>query len=113
MPDHKRYSRPNFIKGDAMDTRMNDDAVGTTSVVKDLMDNVENYIFKLKEPDYTHKIMLSYGCLPEEGEETSRRINGGSEKKYLRKSQVFNNHFQYRHLIDDHNNFQMMDPCIE
>ena len=27
--------------------------------------------------------------------------------------QVFNNHFLYRHVVDDHNNFRMMDPCIE
>jgi len=34
----------------AMDTRMKGDAVGTTRGAKDLMDNVECYIFNLKEP---------------------------------------------------------------
>ena len=70
----KRRYWPKFIKGDAMDSRMKDDAVGTTRVVKGLVDNVEYYIFDLKEPEYASKIMSTYGCLAEEGEEASRRI---------------------------------------
>jgi len=77
------------------------------------MDNVEYYIFNLKEPEYTSEIMSTYGCLAEEGEETSRRINGGTDKKHVRYTQVFNNHFRFRHVVDDHNNFRMMEPCIE
>ena len=96
-----------------MDSRMKDDEVGTTRVVKGSMDNVEYYIFNLKEPEYTSKIMSTYGCLAEEGEETSRRINGGTDKKHFRYTQVFNNHFRFRHVVDDHNNFRMMEPCIE
>ena len=42
------------IKGDAMDSRMKDDAEGTTRVVKGLMYNIEYYYdFNLKEPEYT------------------------------------------------------------
>ena len=62
-----------------MDSRMKDDPVGTTRLVKGVMDNVEYYFFNLKEPDYTSKIMSTYGCLVEEGDETSRHINGGSK----------------------------------
>ena len=109
----KRRYWPKFVKGDAMDSRMKDDPVGTTRLVKGLMDNVEYYFFNLKEPDYTSKIMSTYGCLAEEGDETSRRINGGSKTKHFRYTQVFNNHFAYRHVVDDHNNFRMMEPCIE
>ena len=35
------------------------------------------------------------------------------KKKHFRYTQVFNNHFAYRHVVDDHNNFRMMEPCIE
>jgi len=44
----KRRYWPKFIKGDAMDSRMKDDAVGTTRVVKGLMDNIEYYVFNLR-----------------------------------------------------------------
>jgi len=56
-----------------MDFRMKDDAVVITRVVKGLMDNIEYYVLNLKEPKYTSKIMPTYGCLEEEGEETKKR----------------------------------------
>jgi len=53
-PVNKKTSiRSKFIKGDAMDSRMKDDAVGTTRVVKELMYNIKYYVFNLKEPEYT------------------------------------------------------------
>jgi len=52
---------------------MKDDAVVITRVVKGLMDNIEYYVLNLKEPKYTSKIMPTYGCLEEEGEETKKR----------------------------------------
>ena len=67
---------------------MKDDALGTTRIVKGLMDNIEDYVFNYKEPEYTSNIMSTYGCLAEEGEETSRRINGGTGKKHFRYTQV-------------------------
>ena len=63
-----------------MGSRMKDDAVGTTRVVKGLMDNIEYYVFNLKEPEHTSKIMSTHGCLAEQGEETSRRISSGHRK---------------------------------
>ena len=96
-----------------MDSRMKDDAEGTTRVVKGLMYNIEYYVFNLKQPENTFKIMSTCECLVEEGEETSRRINGGTEKKHCKYTQVFNNHFRFLHVVDDQNSFRMMEPCIE
>ena len=91
---------------------MKDDPVGTTRVVKGLMYNIEYYVFNLKEPKYTSKIISTCRCLVEEGVETSRRINGGTEKKHFKYTQVLNNHFHFRHVVVDHNHFRMMEPCI-
>ena len=63
-----------------MGSRMKDDALGTTRIVKGLMDNIEYYVFNLKEPEHTSKIMSTHGCLAEQGEETSRRISSGHRK---------------------------------
>ena len=33
--------------------------------------------------------------------------------KKINYTQVFNNHFAYRHVVDNHNNFRMIESCIE
>ena len=71
------------MKGDATDSWMKDNLVDRTRLVKRIMDNVEYNFFNLKELDYTSKIMSIYGCLTEEEDETSQRINSSSEKSTL------------------------------
>mmetsp|Transcript_15135 Transcript_15135/g.22223 ORF Transcript_15135/g.22223 Transcript_15135/m.22223 type:complete len:251 (-) Transcript_15135:59-811(-) len=95
-----------------MDAAMKDNEVGTAKVVEGIMDGVRYFIFNLKEPGYVSKRMSTYGCLAEEGDETSQRLSVGT-KKFFKYVQCFYNHFHYRHVVDDHNNFCMSEPCIE
>ena len=57
----RRYWPKLFIKGDAMDAHMSTKATGETACLTGMMDNVKYYVFAMKEPDYTSKIMASYG----------------------------------------------------
>ena len=57
----RRYYWPKFIKGDAMDAHMSTKLTGETACLTGMMDNVKYYVFAMKEPDYTSKIMASYG----------------------------------------------------
>ncbi len=108
----KRRYWPKFVKGKTMVHDMKDDTIGTTRVVEGVCDRIRYFIFALKEPDYTSMIMSTYGCLAEEGPSTSRRNKDGT-KTWFHYVQCFFNHFRYRHVVDDHNNIRMADPCIE
>ena len=110
----KRRYWPKFIKGDAMDAHMSTKATGETACLTGMMDNVKYYVFAMKEPDYTSKIMASYGnMLSDPGwEERSRREHGGG-KKHFKYILPFQNHFKFRHSVDDHNNHRHQVPSWE
>eukprot|EP00594_Rhizosolenia_setigera_P000610 CAMPEP_0178944722 /NCGR_PEP_ID=MMETSP0789-20121207/3318_1 /TAXON_ID=3005 /ORGANISM="Rhizosolenia setigera, Strain CCMP 1694" /LENGTH=700 /DNA_ID=CAMNT_0020624495 /DNA_START=47 /DNA_END=2146 /DNA_ORIENTATION=- len=110
----KRRFWPKYVKGDDIDKFMKDDVVGTTRVHYGILDRIKYYIFNLKEPDYTSKIMSTYGSLSidENDEKTSRRLQDGTNKLFYY-VEVFRNHFRYRHVVDDHNNFRHSNPSIE
>ena len=101
-----------FFKGDQMINDMANDPYRTTKGVQGMMNNVFYFIFAQKEPDYTSMIMSTYGCLMEQGKLQSRRMKDGA-KTFSCYTQCFFNHFCYQHVVDDHNNIHMMDPCIE
>eukprot|EP00957_Ditylum_brightwellii_P099414 7572870-Ditylum_brightwellii.AAC.1 len=95
-----------------MDAAIKDDEAGTAKVVEGIMDGVRYFIFNLKEPDYTSKIISTYGCIAEEGDKTNQRLSDET-KKFFKYVQCFFNNFHYGHVVDDHNKFCMPEPCSE
>lgn len=102
----KRYW-PRDVPGDDIDALMSNNSVGEVDGVTFNTNDVVWHVFCLKEPEYVMKIMTTYGTLQEMGDgETKRTIGDGANKKQasFKYTEVFYNHFKYRHHIDDHNN---------
>ena len=62
----------------------------------------------IKDPDYVMLRMTTYGTLEYlEGSDTQQRYKGTGEElvtKRFNYCEVFRNHFNYRHQVDDNNN---------
>lgn len=113
----KRRYWPRYVPGDAINEKMKDKKVGECDSLKGVLGGQNYDIFCLKEPDYVMKVMSTYGGLVvKSGQEDSKRtwMEGDEEKtacfKYM---EPFANHFDYRHLVDDHNLLRHMVPSIE
>ena len=114
----KRRYWPKHVPGDAIDAYMNSKNIGDTASLTGNLDGVDYTIFAMKEPDYTSKIMANYGNLHSDDrwEERSRREtmeDGSIVKKYFKYILPFQNHFTWRHCVDDHNNHRHQVPSIE
>jgi len=59
----KRRFWPKHVPGDVIDEHMNGKEIGATASLTGQLDGVAYNIFAMKEPDYTSKIMASYGNL--------------------------------------------------
>ena len=96
---------------------MKDNKVGECDSLKRVLGGQNYDIFCLKEPDYVMKVMSTYGGLVvKSGQEDSRRTwMEGDEEKTARFQYMepFANHFDYRHLVDDHNLLRHMVPSIK
>ena len=72
------------------------------------MEGVLYNLWAMKEPDYLMKMMATGGSLivDDSCRSTSRCwIEGGDQaRKEFTYTPPFDNHFQYRHTVDDHNN---------
>jgi len=102
----KRRYWPRHIDGGAIDAHMSDKAVGDTDALHGTLDGFNYTIFAMKEPDYTMKIMSTYGGLivADDQPDTFRTIDGGNTSfKY---AEPFANHYFARHAVDDHNNLR-------
>ena len=114
----KRRYWPKYVPGAAMEKYMKDKAVGSCHVLKGVLEGVKYKILSLREPDYYMKLMAAYGAVIENvkyrtNHRTYKDSNGDIVSTSFNYSQVFANHFLYRHLIDDHNNLRHMVPSIE
>jgi hypothetical protein len=114
----KRRYWPKHIPGDAIDLHMDKKDIGAAASLTGKLDGVNYTVFAMKEPDYTSKIMATYGSLASDDrwEMRSRRVtksDGTVEKKYFKYILPFQNHFTYRHAVDDHNNHRHQVPSIE
>ena len=113
----KRRYWPKHVPGDLIDDHFKDKEVGSTDAIHGIMDEVHYDFFCMKEPDYVMKIMSTYGgLLVKEGQRVSKRVfkEGNEEKKMeFKYTEPFSNHFDYRHIIDDHNNLRHATPSIE
>ena len=75
-------------------------------------------MFRIKEPDYTMKTMITYSGLTEvdRQKESLRNFKGadGTNKMVMFKdAEPFANYSIYRHTVDDHNNLSHVVPSIE
>ena len=108
----KRRYWPKFIPGDSIDDRMKEKAVGEVDCLKGMLDGEPYNIFAMKEPNYSMKLMSTYGTLTvENGAKKATRFDG-KDKRVFSYTKCFAYHFKYRHN-DDHNNLRHSSPSIE
>ena len=66
-PHQKRRYWPKHVPGDAIIEHFNNKEVGETDAIHGELDEVQFYLYGMKEPDYIMQIMLTYGTLHEKG----------------------------------------------
>ena len=75
------------------------------------------HITAIKETDYVVLMMTTYGTLEHlEGPDTQRRYRGAGGElvtKLFNYREVFGNHFNYRHEVDDNNNWLYSPISVE
>ena len=117
----KRRYWPKHVPGDKIDeTKFKDKEVGSTDSLKGELDGVHyDILLCTKEPDYVMKIMSTYGRLVvKSNQKESKRqwvdkSSGETHKRSFHFTEPFSNHFDYRHIVDDHNNLRHQVPAIE
>ena len=109
----KRRYWPKHIPGDAIDERMADKAIGSVDCLKGVLDNEPYNVYCMKEPDYTMKLMATYGSLTCHDDEKDNTRRVGDQVLRFKYTKPFSDHFQYRHAVDDHNNLRHSSPSLE
>jgi hypothetical protein len=108
---------PKYIRGDEIKEHFDDKEVGDTDCLKGTLDNIPFGIHCMKEPDYVMALMASYGTqdLNNEGETERNYKNDAGEmvRKRFNYTELFYNHFTYRHAVDDHNNNRHQPISLE
>ena len=80
--------------------------MGATDAWAGKLDGVPFHIYAMKEPDYIMSLMSTYGTNQRvDGKETRRdwKENGINKTTMFKYPEVIDNHFRYRHSVDDHN----------
>jgi hypothetical protein len=100
---------PKHVPGEQIDDRMKDKEIGDVDALNGTLDGVPYNIMCMKDVDYTMKLMSTYGStLPMEAASNRFRsyedANGNKATKEFKYTECFDNHFLYRHAVDDHNN---------
>ena len=72
----------------------------------------------MRQPDYTMKLMTTYGGLVpsnQRKEKARRTFKEGGEMKRVNFDYMvpFANHFDFGHAVDDHNNLHHQLPSLE
>ena len=111
----KRRYWPAFVKGDIIEKKMNEKDIGECDAIKGEIHGTKYHLFFLKDSKYVMKLMTTYGSLTSTDKnesETSRRLTDGTTVKF-KYTECFQNHYKYRHGVDDHNNLRHQIPSIE
>ena len=101
-----------------MDERMLTKNIGDVDAINGKLDNISYNLFMMKEPDFTMKMMTTYGALnPYSYERDSKRYlkdsDGNTTITTFKYTEPYSNHYRFRHSIDDHNNLRHQLPSIE
>jgi hypothetical protein len=96
---------PKYIRGDDIKAQFESKEVGDIDAWHGTLDNIPFHLFCMKEPAFVITIMATYGTLEMSEKLTSRSYLEGNVKKQktFAYSKVIYNHYNYRHLVDDHN----------
>ena len=115
----KRRYWPKFIKGEEINDYMKDKKNGYSDVATGILEGVKYNVFVMKDVGFCMKLMATYGDLtPTESDNNSasrsvEKPNGMREKIEFKYSPPFENHYLYRHAVDDHNNLRHSTPSLE
>lgn len=113
----KRRYWPKHVPGDMIDAHFTEKEVGSTDSLKGKLDGVHYDIFCMKEPEYVMKIMSTYGGLLENDHQKESlrkyKVDGEDREKRFKYTIPFSNHFDYRHMVDDHNSIRHQVPSLE
>jgi Transposase IS4 len=114
----KRRYWPKYVPGEATNAYMNTtypDKIGQCDSLHGMLDNVPYDLFVMRDGDYNMKLMSTYGqLLPKENaKDKPRKLNTTGELIKIKYTEPFDNHFLYRHAVDDHNNNRHKDISIE
>jgi hypothetical protein len=96
-----------------MDRYFDDKAVGDVAAVEEEVDGIHYNIWAIKDAGYITKIMgTALGLMYPLDRECSRSLEGGTtaQFKYTEPNEL---HYNYRDLVDDHNNLRHAVPSIE
>ncbi|KAG7359040.1 transposase IS4 [Nitzschia inconspicua] len=109
----KRRYWPKHVPGGILDQHMSTKQVGEVDSLKGELDNIPYDLFCMKDADFTMKLMSTYGSpIPlRDAKEKRRRVDG--EVKTFKYTETFENHYRYRHAVDDHNNLRHSDISLE
>ena len=102
---------PKYIKGDDIKSHCDDKDVGDCNAWKVQMDEVDFYVYAMKEPDYVMSIMSTYGTNQQMRKEMQCELVGGEQINFY--LEVIGNHFLFQHSVDGHNNKQHSPISIE
>ena len=108
---------PKHVPENKIEEYFEDKEVGAMDSLKGKLHDVHYDIFCMKEPDYVMKIMSTYGGLIEndwQKESVQTYKDSGKTKNVTFKYKIlFSNNFDYRHVVDDHNNVGHQVPSLE
>ena len=114
----KRRYWPKHVPGKAMDKRMESKNIGEVDCIQGKLDNTDYNLFMMKEPDFTMKMMATYGALnPYSDERDSKRYtkdsDGNSTITTFKYTEPYSNHYRFRHCVNNHNNLRHHLSSIE
>ncbi|KAG7361811.1 transposase IS4 [Nitzschia inconspicua] len=109
----KRRFWPKHVPGDMMDQHMSAKQVGDVDSLKGHLDGVPYDLFCMKDTDYTMKLMSTYGSLVPSPKAPDKFRNVDGEVRKFQYTEPFENHYLYRHAVDDHKNLRHSDISLE
>jgi Transposase IS4 len=104
----KRRYWPKYIDGDALAAHFEDKNIGDVDCLSGTLRSVPFGVYCMKESKYVMSLMSTYGTLEEiEDGGTMRKVQnfaGMPTTIRFKYTELFYNHYKYRHAVDDHNN---------
>lgn len=95
---------------------MGDKAVGDVLAVQRYLEDTISNVWCMKEPDYTIEILETASGLTNSDDQNHHHHgseNGQKKSTSFKYHEPFYLHFNYRHIIDDHNNLRHAVPSVE
>jgi Transposase IS4 len=114
----KRKYWPKHVPGASIDSYMKaNHQYGQCNSLRGTLDGVSYDLFAMRDVEFSMKLMSTYGQLaarPEAPLKYRRWIeNGTTTNTSFKYMEPFENHYLYRHAVDDHNNNRHSDISLE